>query len=102
MKRAHGHLAFALVASALVVLTAGEALRLQHAQRINSAVAEWTTAPVPDPRVAPAKPGATAGNPETAAGNLQPTAANPQATAATPHAAAAGTPNANPAATSSK
>jgi len=39
MKRAHGHLAFALVAAALGVLTAGEALRLQHAQRINMSVA---------------------------------------------------------------
>jgi mxaK protein len=39
MKRARGHLAFALVATALSVLTAGEALRLQHAQRINIAVA---------------------------------------------------------------
>ena len=46
MKRAHGHLAFALVAAALGVLTAGEALRLRHAQRINMSVAEWaTTAP---------------------------------------------------------
>ena len=52
MKRAHGHLAFALVAAALSVLAAGEALRLQHAQRINTAVAEWTTAPIPDPRAA--------------------------------------------------
>ena len=52
MKRAHGHLAFALVAAALSVLTAGEALRLQHAQRINTAVAEWTTAPIPDPHAA--------------------------------------------------
>lgn len=44
MKRAHGHLAFALVAAALSVLTAAEALRLQHAQRINIAVAssKWT------------------------------------------------------------
>ena len=52
MKRAHGHLAFAFVAAALSVLTAGEALRLQHAQRINTAVAEWTTAPIPDPHAA--------------------------------------------------
>jgi hypothetical protein len=43
MKRAHGHLAFALVAAALSVLTAGEALHLQHAQRINTSVAEWVT-----------------------------------------------------------
>jgi tetratricopeptide (TPR) repeat protein len=95
-------LAFALVAAALSVLTAGEALRLQHAQRINTAVAEWTTAPIPDPRAAPAKPEATAGNsqsaarnPETGAGTLQTTAANPQAPAA-------GNPSANPTATSSK
>ena len=62
MKRAHGHLAFALVAAALSVLTASEALRLQHAQRINIAVAEWATAPIPDPRAAPPNPAATAGN----------------------------------------
>jgi tetratricopeptide (TPR) repeat protein len=80
MKRAHGHLAFALVAVALSVLTAGEALRLQHAQRINTAVAEWAAAPIPDPHATPAKPEATAGNSQTAVGN----------------------PNADPAAASSK
>jgi mxaK protein len=53
MKRAHGHLAFAVVTAALGVLTAGEALRLQHAQRINMAVAEWaTTASASDVRAA--------------------------------------------------
>jgi tetratricopeptide (TPR) repeat protein len=109
MKRAHGHLAFALVAAALGVLTASEALRLQHAQRINSAVAEWATAPIPDSRAAPEKPEATAGNSQTTAGNSQTTAGNPETaagnlptTAANPLAAAAGTPSANPAATSSK
>jgi mxaK protein len=76
MKRAHGHLAFALVAAALSVLTAGEALRLQHAQRINIAVAEWATAPIPDPRAAPANPEATAGNSQIAVGNPN---ANPAA-----------------------
>ena len=50
MKRVHGHLAFALVATALSVLTASEALRLQHAQRINIAAAEWARTPIPDPR----------------------------------------------------
>ena len=56
MKRAHGHLAFALVAAALGVLTAGEALRLQHAQRINMSVAEWaTTASVSTPAATSAK-----------------------------------------------
>ena len=76
MKRAHGHLAFALVAAALSVLMAGEALRLQHAQRINIAVAEWATAPIPDPRAAPGNPEATAGNSRTAVGNPS---ANPAA-----------------------
>jgi len=42
MKRAHGHTAFAIVAITLTALTAGEALRLQHAQTINAAVAEWS------------------------------------------------------------
>jgi mxaK protein len=55
MKRAHSHLAFALVATTLSILTAGEALRLQHAQRINMAVAEWATVPVPDPPATSAK-----------------------------------------------
>jgi mxaK protein len=79
MKRVHGHLAFALVAAALSALTAGEALRLQHAQRINIAVAEWATAPVPDPRAAPAKREAAAGSSYTAAANPS---ANPTATSA--------------------
>jgi mxaK protein len=41
MKRAHGHTAFALVTVALAALTVGESLRLQHAQSINTAVAQW-------------------------------------------------------------
>ncbi|HEY0342432.1 MAG TPA: hypothetical protein VGC34_16645 [Steroidobacteraceae bacterium] len=49
MKRAQGHLAFALVAVTLTALTAGEALHLQHAQRINMAVAaEWSAARAAD------------------------------------------------------
>ena len=71
MKRAHGHLAFALVAATLSALTAGEAVRLQHAQRINMSVAEWATVPATDPRAAPAKP--------QAAANFQAAAANPGA-----------------------
>jgi tetratricopeptide (TPR) repeat protein len=110
MKRAHGHLAFALVASALGVLTAGEALRLQHAQRINSAVAGWvTTASSSDAPAAPANSQAMAGdphmataNPETPAGKLQTAPGTLHTTAANPQAAAAGTPNANPAAISPK
>jgi mxaK protein len=42
MKRAHGHLAFALVATVLSVLTVAEAVHLQHARRINMSVAEWS------------------------------------------------------------
>jgi mxaK protein len=53
MKRARGHLAFALVATALSVLTAGEALRLQHAQRINMAVAEWAMTTTANPNATP-------------------------------------------------
>jgi mxaK protein len=60
MKRAHGHTAFAIVAVALSALTTGECLRLQHAQSINTAVAQWSKAPnsdlhtaaSPDPRAA--------------------------------------------------
>jgi mxaK protein len=52
MKRAHGHTAFALVAMALTALTVGEGMRLQHAQRINAAVAEWSTAMTSDLRAA--------------------------------------------------
>jgi mxaK protein len=71
MKRAHGHLAFALVAATLSVLTAGEAVHLQHAQRINMSVAEWSAAPAVDPRAAPARP--------QAAANARAAAANPGA-----------------------
>jgi mxaK protein len=53
MKRAHGHLAFALVATALGVLTLAEAVHLQHAQRINTSVAEWSVPPVQGSRAAP-------------------------------------------------
>jgi mxaK protein len=42
MKRAHAHTAFALVAVALAALTVGEGVRLQHAQSVNAAVAEWS------------------------------------------------------------
>ena len=42
MKRAHGHMGFALVAVALAALTVGESVRLQHAQSVNAAVAEWS------------------------------------------------------------
>jgi len=54
MKRAHGHSAFALVAAALGLLIAGEALRLQHARRINMSVAEWATATAGIPGTKPA------------------------------------------------
>jgi mxaK protein len=47
MRRAHGHLAFTLVAMALGALTVGETVRLQHVQRINASVAEWTAPPGP-------------------------------------------------------
>ena len=47
MRRAHGHMAFALVAAALAAVTVGESLRLQHAQSINAAVAAWSTAVAP-------------------------------------------------------
>jgi len=47
MRRAHGHMAFGLVAVALAAVTIGESLRLQHAQSINSAVAAWSTAAAP-------------------------------------------------------
>ncbi len=64
MKRAHGHLAFALVAAALTALTAGEALHLQHAQRINMAVAaEWSAARATDPYAPSVQPRLTAGTP---------------------------------------
>jgi len=47
MRRAHGHMAFALVAVALAAVTVGESLRLQHAQSINAAVATWSRAAAP-------------------------------------------------------
>jgi mxaK protein len=39
MKRAHGHFAFALVATALCAVAIGEIVRLRHAEEINTAVA---------------------------------------------------------------
>ena len=42
MKRAYGHTGFALVAVALAALTVGESVRLQHAQSVNAAVAQWS------------------------------------------------------------
>jgi mxaK protein len=47
MRRAHGHMAFTLVAVALAAVTVGESLRLQHAQSINAAVAAWSKAAAP-------------------------------------------------------
>jgi mxaK protein len=52
MKRVHGHLAFALVVAALGALTAGESVRLQHAQRTNMSVATATDYPSPEAHVA--------------------------------------------------
>jgi mxaK protein len=52
MKRAHGHTAFALVAVALAALTVGESVRLQHAQSINAAIAEWSRVASPVSRTA--------------------------------------------------
>jgi mxaK protein len=49
MRRAHGHAAFALVAVALAALTVGETLHLQHAQAINTAVAQWSAVLTPVP-----------------------------------------------------
>ena len=42
MKRAQGHTGFALVAVALAALIVGEGVRLQHAQSVNAAVADWS------------------------------------------------------------
>jgi mxaK protein len=50
MRRAHVHLAFGVVTLALGLVTAGEVLRLQHAQSVNAAVAQGSTsasAPAP-------------------------------------------------------
>jgi mxaK protein len=44
MKRAHGHLAFGVVALACGLVTAGEALRLEHARTVNAAVTQGSTA----------------------------------------------------------
>lgn len=84
MKRAHGHFAFALVATALAALTAGEALRLRQAQRINTVVAaEWSVIRPPDPQAAPAQTPtptpSTARAPATSRSVAQPTATLPNA-----------------------
>jgi mxaK protein len=42
MRRAHGHLAFALITVAATVVMAGEIARLMHAEEIDAAVADFT------------------------------------------------------------
>ena len=59
MKRARGHLGFAVAAAAFGVWTLGELMRLQHADKVNAAIAQWTTRVAPQPtsdsRIQPAK-----------------------------------------------
>jgi mxaK protein len=50
MKRACGHTAFALVAVALATVAVVESVRLQHAQSVNAAVADWSRAASSIPR----------------------------------------------------
>jgi len=69
MKRAHGHTAFALAAVALAALTVGESVRLQHAQSVNAAIAEWSRVASPVSRAA-----AGATNLDAAPGEVQTTA----------------------------
>lgn len=47
MKRAHGHIIFAVVTAGFAILAVGELVRFQHAHRINSEVEEWSTAVAP-------------------------------------------------------
>jgi mxaK protein len=56
MKRAHGHLAFALVAVAVCAVTADEIVRLRHAQSINISVAEWSATADASPHAPPRAP----------------------------------------------
>jgi tetratricopeptide (TPR) repeat protein len=69
MKRAHGHLVFALVAASFGAIAIAETVRLEHAERINGEVAQWSeatantaeatakpTAPTPEPMTPRAKP----------------------------------------------
>jgi mxaK protein len=62
MKRAHGHLVFALVAATLGTMAIGATVRLEHAERINAEVAQWSA------QIAPLTPKWIAG----AADNLSP------------------------------
>ena len=44
MKRAHGHLVFALVAATFGAIAIAATVRLEHAERINGEVAQWSEA----------------------------------------------------------
>ena len=46
MKRAHGHLLFALVAATFAAVTVAELAQLQHARRINGEIQQWSLAAV--------------------------------------------------------
>jgi mxaK protein len=60
MKRAQGHLIFAIVAAGFAVLAVGEIVRLQHAHRINSEIEEWSTAVQPGAHASIPAPAAAA------------------------------------------
>jgi mxaK protein len=51
VRRVHGHLAFGIAAAALALLCIGELMRLQHAQRINAAIAQWSSKRAPHEQV---------------------------------------------------
>ena len=86
MKRAHGHLVFALVAASFGAIAIAETVRLEHAERINGEVAQWSEA-TGNTAAATAKPiAATAPTPEPMTPRAAPTdpVAEPIAATANP------------------
>lgn len=62
MKRAHAHLAFGLGAAVLAIVTIDEALRLNDARAVDTALARWANATAQRAIDAPAEPLAAKGN----------------------------------------
>jgi len=65
MKRAHGHLVFALVAATFGAIAIAATVRLEHAERINGEVAQWSEAAgkTAEATAETAKPAANIANP---------------------------------------
>lgn len=87
MRRAHGHLAFCVAATAFGLLTLAQGLRLRHADRVNAAIAESTASTVAEP-TASGHAGPTASRPteSTTSGTAESTASRATESTALRHA----------------